>query len=109
MTARAGCAGRIRARARTTRSSGTPPRVGARARAPSSQRVAWLRSIVLPLGLSLLCLRSIFHPGYLLQVDIVFGPRPARVGHDVSTPAAALQADLPKTHGIGLFYCFAIN
>jgi len=58
----------------------------------SAERTAWLRSVVLPLGLSLLCLRSIFHPGYLLQIDIQFGPRAAPVAHGITAPASALDA-----------------
>src|ERR1044072_7929922 len=99
MTARTGCASRIRARARTTRSSETSSRLETGASTLSSQRAAWLRSFVLPLALSLLCLRTIFHPGYLLQLDIVFGPRPGHVGLDVSTPAAALQAGAVRLFG----------
>jgi hypothetical protein len=62
------------------------------ARGIPAQRAAWLRSVVLPLGLSLLCLRSIFHSGYLLQIDIVFGPRAAPVAHGITAPASALQS-----------------
>ena len=47
--------------------------------APGRRHWALLRSVVLPLVLSLICLRSLFHDGYLLQVDIVFGPRPGPV------------------------------
>jgi hypothetical protein len=54
-------------------------------------RAAWLRGVFLPLGLSLLCLRSIFHTGYLLQVDIVFGPRPGPIASGVSAPVSALE------------------
>jgi hypothetical protein len=60
--------------------------------ATRSPRAAWLRSAVLPLCLSLLCLRSVFHDGYLLQVDIGFGPRPAPIGTGLSAPVSALQA-----------------
>ena len=52
---------------------------------------AWLRSIVLPLGLSLLCLRSVFHDGYLLQVDISFGPRAWPIGWGAAAPVTALE------------------
>ena len=41
---------------------------------------------VLPLGLSLLCLRSLFHHGYLLELDISFGPRAWPVGWAVAAP-----------------------
>src|SRR6266576_2170108 len=60
---------------------------------------AWLRSVAVPLGLSLLCLRSGFHDGYLLQVDIVFGPRPLPIPWGVSAPAAALVSAAVHTLG----------
>jgi hypothetical protein len=53
---------------------------------------ALLRSVVLPLVLSLICLRSLFRDGYLLQVDIVFGPRPAPVLPGFGAPVTWLQA-----------------
>jgi hypothetical protein len=53
---------------------------------------ALLRSVVLPLVLSLICLRSLFRDGYLLQVDIVFGPRPGPVLSGFGAPVTALQA-----------------
>jgi hypothetical protein len=81
MTARAG-------RAVPTRTSAT-----------GSSRAAWLRSVVLPLGLSLLCLRSVFHTGYLLQVDIAFGPRPGPVAHGIAAPVSALQAGAVRVLG----------
>ena len=65
----------------------------------SAEQAAWLRSVVLPLGLSLLCLRSIFHPGYLLQIDIVFGPRPAPLAHGITAPASALEAAAVRALG----------
>jgi hypothetical protein len=55
-------------------------------------RWALLRSVVLPLLLALICLRSLFHDGYLLQVDIVFGPRPGPVLPGFGAPVSALQA-----------------
>jgi hypothetical protein len=57
----------------------------------SGSGAAWLRSIVLPLGLSLLCLRSVFHDGYLLQVDINFGPQAWPITWGLSAPVAALE------------------
>ena len=51
-----------------------------------------LRSVALPLGLSLICLRSLFRDGYLLQVDIVFGPRPVPVLPGLGAPVTWLQA-----------------
>ena len=53
---------------------------------------ALLRSVVLPLVLSLICLRSLYRDGYLLQVDIVFGPRPVPVLPGLGAPVTALQA-----------------
>jgi hypothetical protein len=53
---------------------------------------ALLRSVVLPLVLALICLRSLFRDGYLLQVDIVFGPRPGPVLPGLGAPVNALQA-----------------
>ena len=37
------------------------------------------RSVGIPLALALVCLRSLFQDGYLLQVDAVFGPRALRL------------------------------
>jgi hypothetical protein len=45
----------------------------------------------MPLALSLLCLRSVFHDGYLLQVDIGFGPRAWPINSGLSAPVAALE------------------
>jgi hypothetical protein len=53
---------------------------------------ALLRSVVLPFVLSLICLRSLFREGYLLQVDIVFGPRPGPVLPGFGAPVTWLQA-----------------
>jgi hypothetical protein len=66
----------------------------AAAAASSSTRRQWalVRSVVLPLLLSLICLRSLFREGYLLQVDIVFGPRPGPVLPGFGAPVSALQA-----------------
>ncbi len=59
-----------------------------------SLRTHWalLRSVVLPLVVALICLRSLFRDGYLLQVDIVFGPRPGPVLAGFGAPVSALQA-----------------
>jgi hypothetical protein len=48
--------------------------------------------VALPLALSLICLRSLVREGYLLQVDIVFGPRPAPVLAGFGAPVTWLQA-----------------
>jgi hypothetical protein len=60
--------------------------------APGGSHWALLRSVVLPLALALICLRSLFRDGYLLQVDIVFGPRPGPVLAGFGAPVTALQA-----------------
>jgi hypothetical protein len=52
----------------------------------------WALAFVLPLALALVCLRSLARPGYLLQVDIVFGPRPAPVVAGFGAPVALLQS-----------------
>jgi hypothetical protein len=52
----------------------------------------WARSIVLPLALAVVCLRSLFQDGYLLQVDAVFGPRAAPVGAGFAAPLGLVQA-----------------
>lgn len=51
----------------------------------------WALAVGLPLALSLVCLRSFTRPGYLLQVDIVFGPRPGPVAAGFYAPVALLQ------------------
>jgi hypothetical protein len=58
----------------------------------TARRGAWLRSILLPLALALVSLRSVFHTGYLLQVDAVFGPRPQPISTGLSAPVSWLQA-----------------
>ena len=60
----------------------------------SSTRPQWalVRSVVLPLLVSLICLRSLFRDGYLLQVDIVFGPRPGPLLPGFGAPVSGLQA-----------------
>ena len=60
----------------------------------ASARPVWplLRSVVLPLVVSLICLRSLFRDGYLLQVDIVFGPRAGPVLPGFGAPVSGLQA-----------------
>ena len=63
------------------------------ARVRASGRPAGLFSgASLPLVLSLICLRPLFRDGYLLQVDIVFGPRPGPVLPGLGAPVSALQA-----------------
>ena len=71
--------------------NGSTPAAGADS---TSGRPPWalVRSVVFPLLLSLICLRSLFHDGYLLQVDIVFGPRPGPVLPGFGAPVSGLQA-----------------
>lgn len=52
----------------------------------------WVRAVAVPLAISLACGRSLFRDGYLLQVDIVFGPRAAPVSRGFGAPVALLQA-----------------
>ena len=52
----------------------------------------WVLAVALPLAISLVCLRSFTSDGYLLQVDIVFGPRPGPVPAGLGAPVALLQA-----------------
>ena len=52
----------------------------------------WALAGALPLAISLVCLRSFVDDGYLLQVDIVFGPRPGPVPAGLGAPVALLQA-----------------
>jgi len=61
----------------------------ARGGAPAA---AWLRSLVLPLALSLVCLRSLVRDGYLVQLDAVFGPLTPPVQPGFGLPVSALQA-----------------
>jgi hypothetical protein len=51
----------------------------------------WLASTVFALALALLAARSIWHPGYILQVDTVWGPRAAPVVAGFYAPIAWLQ------------------
>ncbi len=67
------------------------PRYGARAWAGALSG-PWARSVGLPLVLSIICLRSLFQDGYLLQVDAVFGPRAAPIGTGFGAPIGLLQA-----------------
>ena len=52
----------------------------------------WVLAVALPLAISLVCLRSFTSDGYLLQVDIVFGPRPGPVPAGLGAPVGLLQA-----------------
>jgi hypothetical protein len=52
----------------------------------------WFRAVAIPLALSLLCLRSVFRDGYLLQLDISFGPRPWPVTWGLAAPVTALES-----------------
>jgi hypothetical protein len=53
---------------------------------------SWALAVALPLAISLVCLRSFTSDGYLLQVDIVFGPRPSPVPAGLGAPVGLLQA-----------------
>ena len=52
----------------------------------------WLAPTAFALALALIAARSIWHPGYILQVDTVWGPRAAPVVADFYAPIAALQS-----------------
>jgi hypothetical protein len=52
----------------------------------------WVLAVALPLAISLVCLRSFVASGYLLQVDVVFGPRPGPVPAGLGAPVGLLQA-----------------
>jgi hypothetical protein len=52
----------------------------------------WVLAVALPLAIALVCLRSLTGGGYLLQVDIVFGPRPGPVPAGLGAPVALVQA-----------------
>jgi hypothetical protein len=65
--------------------------IGAETAGPRGTRWAWLRSVLVALGLSLLCLRSSFRSGYLLQVDAVFGPRSGPILPGFQVPVTLLQ------------------
>jgi hypothetical protein len=54
---------------------------------------------VLPLAVALICLRSLVHSGYLLQVDIVFGPRAAPIPSGFGAPVAFVQAVVTEVFG----------
>jgi len=69
-----------------------PPSTAAAYSSSARQQWALVRSVVLPLLVSLICLRSLFRDGYLLQVDIVFGPRPGPVLPGLGAPVSALQS-----------------
>lgn len=42
---------------------------------PRPAPVALVRAVLLPLSITIWCLHSLFGPGYVLQIDAVFGPR----------------------------------
>jgi hypothetical protein len=51
-----------------------------------------LLAVLLPLALTLVCLRSLARDGYLLQVDIVFGPRPGPLAGGLGAPVSLVEA-----------------
>jgi len=57
----------------------------------------WIRAVALPAGLSLLVLRAVLGPGYLLQVDAVFGPRLQPLTWSFSSP---LQVAVAVLHAV---------
>jgi hypothetical protein len=63
---------------------------------------AWVRSLAIPLALSILCLRSLVRDGYLVQLDAVFGPEPPPIRLGFGLPVSALQAGAVDLIGGGL-------
>jgi hypothetical protein len=60
----------------------------------------WIpRCLLIGVALSVLSLRTIARPGYLIQVDIVFGPHPAPLTYDFSTPVQLLLRGLILVFG----------
>jgi len=56
-------------------------------------RATWLRALVLPAAVTAVQMRGMGSGGYVLLPDVVFGPRPAPVPWNLTTPvAAALHA-----------------
>jgi hypothetical protein len=65
----------------------------------------------LPLAIALVCLRSLARAGYLLQVDIVFGPRPGPIPAGFGAPVALLQTaavDLFGGEAAGRLYALGV-
>ena len=58
-----------------TATAGTLPSPSGRVPARWRRLAAWARAVLLPLALTLWCLHSLAGPGYVLQIDAVFGPR----------------------------------
>ena len=58
-----------------TATAGTLPPPSSPMPAQSEHLAAWARAVLLPLALTLWCLHSLAGPGYVLQIDAVFGPR----------------------------------
>ncbi|MHB1523806.1 MAG: hypothetical protein ACYCS9_01055 [Candidatus Dormibacteria bacterium] len=58
-----------------TATAGTLPVQSGRVPAQWEHLAAWARAVLLPLALTLWCLHSLAGPGYVLQIDAVFGPR----------------------------------
>jgi hypothetical protein len=71
----------------------------------------WLAPTVFALALALLAARSIWHPGYILQVDTVWGPRAAPVVAGFYAPIAWLQSMAVRFSGgdvVGRVYVVAV-
>ena len=73
--------------------------------------LAWVRAVLLPLALTLWCLHSLFAPGYVLQIDAVFGPRMPLSLSGVGAPLTLLAHLLGGYWsgrlyvGLGVFLC----
>ena len=72
---------------------------------------AWTRAVLLPLALTLWCLHSLFGPGYVLQIDAVFGPHMPLSLSGVGAPLTLLAHLLGGYWsgriyvGLGIFLC----
>lgn len=70
-----------------------------RARRIAVERRGLLVALAVSLGISLVTLRTLWNNGYLLQVDVVFGPHAAPLTWDFSTPVQLVLAGLTAVGG----------
>lgn len=73
--------------------------MASRARSIAVERRGLLLALAISLGIGLVTLRTLTNNGYLLQVDIVFGPHPAPLTWDFSTPVQLMLAGLVRLLG----------
>ncbi|MFZ0169241.1 MAG: hypothetical protein WAL64_07445 [Candidatus Dormiibacterota bacterium] len=67
---------------------GSPAQVGSRGLGPTW---GWVRAVALPAALTIWCLHPLSLPGFLLQVDAVFGPRAPLSLEGVGAPLVLLN------------------